>query len=83
MTTILASWKSTLAGVLSFLTTTGVVLLATGNSILSPKVTVGITIGLALARAYMGLIEKDATALTSVDIAKQTQAAVAKAQPKP
>ncbi len=60
MNTILASWKSSVAGILSFLTTTGVVLLATGTSFLSPKVTSFITIGLALARAYMGLIQADA-----------------------
>jgi hypothetical protein len=70
--TLLASWKSTLAGVLSFLTTTGVVLLATGNSVFSPKVTTWMTIGLALARAYMGLIQKDADKVTTTDVAKAT-----------
>lgn len=60
MNTILSSWKSTVSGILSFLTTTGVVLLATGTSFLSSKATTIITIGLALARAYMGLISQDA-----------------------
>lgn len=75
MNTILASWKSTLAGILSFLTTTGVVLLATGNSVFSPKVTTWMTIGLALARAYMALITKDADKITSTDVAKATAVA--------
>lgn len=72
MNAILTNWKSTLSGILSFLTTTGVVLLATGNSILNSKATTIVTIALALARAYMGLISKDPDKITSTDVAKAT-----------
>ena len=41
-------------------------LLATGTSFLSPKVTTYITIGLALARAYMALITTDADKVLAV-----------------
>lgn len=78
MSTIITHWKSTANGVLALLITTGVVLLATGSTVLSPKATTYITIGLAVARAYVGLISKDASALTSADIAKQTAVATAK-----
>ena len=80
MTYLFTHWKSTVNGILAFLITTGVVLLATGNALLSPKVTTYLTIGLALARAYVGLISKDASALTATDIATQTAAAAPKAK---
>src|ERR1700691_4063958 len=56
MTTIFTHWKSTANGVLALFITTGLVLLATGSTLLSPKMTVYITIGLAVARAWTGLI---------------------------
>jgi hypothetical protein len=75
--------KSTLQGVLSFLTTTGLILLAapttTGNTmILSPKVVQWITLGLALARGYTGMITKDAETITSADVTKANAASLAK-----
>lgn len=59
MNTILSSWKSSLTGLLSFLTTTGLILLASGSNILNPTATKYVTLGLALARGYMALISKD------------------------
>lgn len=71
--------KSTITGVLSFLTTTGLILLATpttGNMmLLSPRVVQWVTLGLALARGYTGLITKDAEKVTSADITKANIAA--------
>jgi len=78
MTTIFTHWKSTANGVLALFITTGLVLLATGSTLLSPKMTVYITIGLAVARAWTGLISKDASALTAADISKQTAVVAAK-----
>ena len=73
---ILSNWKSTVNGILAFLITTGTILLASGNSLISPKVTIYITLGLALARGYVGMLEKDADKVTSTDVAKATALAV-------
>ena len=62
MNSFLVNWKSSINGILAFLITTGTVLLATGNALFSAHITLYITIGLALCRAYVGLIEKDADA---------------------
>ena len=78
VSTIMAHWKSTANGLLGLAITTGVVLLATGSTLLTPKMTMYITLGLALARGYVLVISKDASAITQADISKQTAVATAK-----
>ncbi len=70
MNNFLSSWKSTVTGLLSFLVATGTVILAytaavPGNATMA-KITTGITIGLALCRAWMGLIQQDADSVKAV-----------------
>jgi len=76
--TIFTHWKSTANGLLAAFITGGVILVATPNPIVTPKVATYITLGLALARAYVGMISKDASSLTAADISKQTAVATAK-----
>ena len=76
--TIFTHWKSTANGVLALFITIGLALLATGNTVLSPKMVTWITVGLGVARAITGAMSKDAGALTSADISKQTAVATAK-----
>jgi hypothetical protein len=78
MSTVMTHWKSTANGVLALGITVGLALLATGSTLLTPKVTTYITLGLAVARAITGALSKDASALTSADIVKQTAVATAK-----
>ena len=75
---IFTHWKSTANGVLALFITAGLALLATGSTVLSPKMVTYITIGLGVARAITGMMSKDASALTSADIAKQTAVATAR-----
>jgi L-2-hydroxyglutarate oxidase LhgO len=76
--TVLTHWKSTANGVLALGITVGLALLATGSTLLTPKMTTYITLGLAVARAITGAMSKDASALTAADIQKQTAVATAK-----
>jgi hypothetical protein len=70
----IVSWKSSVNGILAFLITTGTVLLATGNSLFSPHITLYLTIGLALCRAYVGLIQADADKVLSTQTAPSVKA---------
>ena len=76
--TVLTHWKSTANGVLALFITIGVTMMATNSPLLTPRVTLWITMGLAVARAVVGLLSKDAGALTQADISKQTAVATAK-----
>ena len=74
MNNFIVSWKSSVNGILAFLITTGTVLLATGNSLFSPHITLYLTIGLALCRAYVGLIQADADKALSTQTAPSVNA---------
>lgn len=52
-------WKSTVQGVLSMFLAVGAVLLTQPN-VLPTKVTVGLTLATGIAKAILGVIEKDA-----------------------
>jgi hypothetical protein len=78
ISTIMTHWKSTVNGLLALFITVGLALLATGSTVLSPKMVTYITVGLGVARAIVGFMSKDASALTQADIMKQTAVATAK-----
>ena len=70
--------KTTAEGILSLLTTTGLALLASGSPLVGPKVTMWLTLGMAVLTAWTRLAQKDATTITSTDVAKANLAAQAK-----
>ena len=78
MTAVFTHWKSTAKGLLVFASATGLALQKLDPSLLGPKVTAGVSLGLGLCYAWLGMISKDASALTSSDISKQTAVATAK-----
>jgi hypothetical protein len=56
-------WKSSANGILAFLIATGTVIVAftaTVPGAETAKITTGVTLGLALCRAWVGLLQKDA-----------------------
>lgn len=78
MNNFLTHWKSTTAGILSFLITTLTTIsaLLAGNDLSagggiatihkSTEIVIGVNVGLALCRAWLGLITKDAGTVTAV-----------------
>ena len=87
----LTSWKSNVSGILSFVIATCAVLTAfaaaqlavnPSQSKLWAAITAGCTLAAGLAKAWIGLLTKDADTVTSADVAKATQLAAEKTQPK-
>lgn len=80
-TYISTHWKTAANGVLAFLIATGTVIVAFTATIPgaeTAKITTGVTLGLALCRAWVGLLEKDSDKLTAANIQAQTVAAETK-----
>lgn len=73
--TIKAPSKSTIEGVLSVLTTIGLVLLASNSPLIGKKADEWITLILAVSRGLTGLLTKDAETVTSADVTKANIAA--------
>lgn len=74
-TYISTHWKTAANGVLAFLIASGTVIVAftaTVPGAETAKITTGVTLGLALCRAWVGLLEKDADKITSTDVAIST-----------
>ena len=60
MNHILTNWRTSLSGFLSFIIATGATLTALAPPWLNPKWSGAITVASGLAKAYVGLISKDA-----------------------
>lgn len=60
LTNLRAHWKSTVNGFLGLFITVGLALQLLNSPLISTKVNLGITLGLAVARAIIGYIQKDA-----------------------
>lgn len=74
MQPFLTHWKSTANGALAFFITTGTILIASGSTLISPHLVVWITLGLAVARGWVGMLEKDADKVTTADVVKANSA---------
>ena len=60
MNHILTNWRTSLSGFLSFIIATGAVFTAMPPNWLNPKYSAGLTIAVGLAKAWVGMISKDA-----------------------
>jgi len=73
MNTILLNWRTSLSGFLSFVIATGAVFTALPPAWLNPKYSAGLTIAVGLAKAWVGMISKDAGSVEAVVPGKGVQ----------
>jgi hypothetical protein len=66
MTLNFSHWKTTANGILGFFIATGAVLTAVPSSFINPKISAGLTVSLALARAWVGILQQDAGTTTAI-----------------
>ncbi len=63
---LFSSWKTTANGILGLFITVGAVLLATNTPILNQRLTAELTVAMAVARAVVGMLQKDAGTTVAV-----------------
>jgi hypothetical protein len=77
MSNPLTNWKTSASGILSFITATGAVLTALPTGTIPQRWAAGVTIASGLAKAYIGLISKDAGVVEAIPAGQSKPQAMA------